>query len=167
MPWLFWTEPMKCPSEVPSWGNYIACSTETRYLVQASLYTPALHTTGYFWDAKSLLRIKKVYFGGTGVGPTVVFPDNRYSFENLCQLVICEHLKRNGPCQWNRDKPRCINLKILEQESSRLENENTRTLQTKETWKHHREKSLLDKPSVKTLQKVYMNHPFIKWKLSL
>lgn len=35
--------------------------------------------TGYFWDEKSLLHIKKVYFGGTGMDPNMGFPDNRYS----------------------------------------------------------------------------------------
>lgn len=45
--------------------------------------------TGYFWDEKSLLHIKKVSFGDTGVDPNMVFPDNCHSVTTSIYMKTC------------------------------------------------------------------------------
>lgn len=87
--------------------------------------------TGYFWDEKSLLHIKKVCFGGTGVDPNVVFPDHCYSvttsiYTKTCACWCFVTISREmANINEETDEPQRINLRILEQESSYLQNENT------------------------------------------
>lgn len=54
------------------------------------------HDWNYFWDEKSLLYIRKVYFEGTGVDSNTAFP-NKYYCMATCIYVqdLWSQLKRN------------------------------------------------------------------------
>lgn len=47
------------------------------------------HDWNYFWDEKSLLHIRKVYFGGTGVDSNTAFPDKYYCMATCIYMKIC------------------------------------------------------------------------------